>query len=226
MAVVKMGEGSILSNEATFRVLRDNLTKIPLKNRKNAVKLLKQSIKDKIAAREKSIKTGLNDKGEKLKPLTIKNYQKEVRGHKDALKTLAKLNPKIIDEVVSQEFIETLSLPARRTLIEQITFGQPNRAGESKAPSMSDKAVPAALIEGMPKEALELVHLGVITDLITEPQLKNVPQRNIIALQAIEVGKFNPQTNELVETTLDEAIIDTKHPNYPVGNKGKNYRYS
>ncbi len=221
MSVVKMGEGSILSNEATFRVLRDNLTKIPLKNRKNAVKFLKQSIKDKIAAKEKSIKTGINDKGEKLKPLTIKNYQKEVKGHKDALKTLDKLNPKIIDEVVSQEFIETLSLPARRTLIEQITFGQPNRAGESKAPSKSDKAVPAALIEGMPKEALELVHLGIITDLITEPQLKNVPQRNIIALQAIEIGKFNPQTNELVEITLDEAIIDTKHPNYPVGTKGK-----
>jgi predicted GNAT family acetyltransferase len=221
MAVVKMGETSILSNEATFRVLRDNLTKIPVKNRKNAVKLLKQSILDKIAVREKSIKTGLNEKGEKLKDKTIKNYKKEVKGHKETLKTLAKVNPKTIDDVLSQEFIETLSLPARKALLEQVTFGQPNKPGESTAPSRSNKAVPAALIEGMNKDALELVHLGPITDLITEPQLKNVPQRNIVALQAVEIGNFNAQTNKLTEITLDEAILNTKHPNYGFGTKGK-----
>ena len=222
MSVVKMGEGSILSNEATFRVLRDNLTKIPVKNRKNAVKLLRKSILDKIKKRQDTIKSGVSEKtGKPLKDLTIKNYKKEITGHKETLKTLAKVNPKSIDDIVSQEFIETLSLPARRTLIEQITFGQPNRAGERKAPSKSDKAVPAALIEGMLKESLELVHLGPITDLITEPQLKDVPQRSIIALQAIEIGGFNAQTNELTEITLDESILNTKHPNYAFGTKGK-----
>ena len=40
MPVVKMGEGSILSNEATFRVFRDNLSQIPLANRKKALESL------------------------------------------------------------------------------------------------------------------------------------------------------------------------------------------
>ena len=49
MAVVQMGESSIMSNEATFRVLADNMTKIPEQNKIEALSLLKKNIKEKIA---------------------------------------------------------------------------------------------------------------------------------------------------------------------------------
>jgi len=223
MSVVKMGEGSMLSNEAAFRVLQDNLTKIPKKNKVKALKELKKSINDKIASRQATIKSGVSAKtGKPLTDTTIKNYKKEITGHRETLKTLNSVKPKSIDDVITNEFINTISLPARRVLLEQLTFGGPNRAGQTpKKMTAGSKAVPAALIEGMTKEAVELVHLGPITDLITEPQLKNVPQRNIIALQAVEIGTFNAETNKLKPLPLSEAVIETNHPNYPVGTKGK-----
>jgi hypothetical protein len=48
MAVVQMGESSILSNEATFRVLKDNLSLIPEQNKVNALNKLKSTLDKKI----------------------------------------------------------------------------------------------------------------------------------------------------------------------------------
>ena len=48
MAVIQMGEGSILSNEATFRVLKDNLSLIPEENKVNALNQLKSTLDKKI----------------------------------------------------------------------------------------------------------------------------------------------------------------------------------
>ena len=92
-----------------------------------------------------------------------------------------------------------------------MTYGQPNRAGTKKASTKGTKTIPSILIEGMEKDSHKLVHLAEMTDIITEPQLANVPQRSIIALQAVDV--LNPE------------VLPTTHPNYPFGVKGKTDRY-
>ncbi len=204
MPVVKMGEGSILSNEATFRVFRDNLTQIPEVNRKKALESLIGELEGRIESRRASIDSGT--KSDK----TINNYKKEIAGLESAISLIKAGKPKLIDDVVSTEFLTQLSLPARRKFLERLTFGDPNRAGTTKKPSKGTKSIPNILIEGMDADAVNLVHLGVITDLITEPQLKNVPQRNIIALQAVDVT-----------LPIEESVIETTHPNYPFGVKGK-----
>ncbi len=201
MPVVKMGEGSILSNEATFRVFKDNLSKIPEANRKKALDELVSNLQARIDTRQGTI-----DKGQ-ASELTIRNYKKEVAGLQELIKLINESDAKLLDDVVSTEFIQQLSLPTRRSFIERLTFGQPNRARTSKKPSKGQKKIPNILIEGMDTDAVNLVHLATITDLITEPQLKDVPQRSIIALQAVDV--------------LNPKVIKSVHPNYPFGVKGK-----
>ena len=202
MPVVKMGEGSILSNEATFRVFRDNLSKIPLANRKKALEALIGALEERITTRQAAIDSGTKT------ALTNKNYAKEIAGLKTVIDLIKKQNPETIDDVVSVEFLQQLNLPTRRAFLERLTYGQPNRAGtKKKTPSKGRKTIPSILIEGMEKGSHKLVHLGEMTDIITEPQLANVPQRSIIALQAIDV--LNPE------------VLPTTHPNYPFGVKGK-----
>jgi len=205
MPVVKMGEGSILSNEATFRVLADNLKAVPEANRKNAVNALKADIRDNI----KKLKALSKEKGKK--PLTIKNYNKKISNLQSSLKLIEDSNPTLIDDIVSEDFVKSLSLPARRELLERIASGSPNRAGTKVTPGKPTKPTVLALLKGMDlKESAKLFHLGEITDIITEPQLANIPQRNIIALQAVDIG-----------VDREGAILETTHPNYPFGTKGK-----
>jgi len=201
MPIVKMGEGSILSNEATFRVFRDNLSKIPEENRRKAVQVLEEDLRERIKTRQDAI-----DSGQKTKT-TEKNYAKEIAGLKSALQAIEDAQPELIDDVVTEEFLSKLSLPARRNFLERLTFGQPNRAGTQIKINAGRKRIPKILIEGMSKDAISLVHLAPITDLITEPGLKNVKQRSIISIQGIDV--LNPE------------VIEAVHPNYPYGVKGK-----
>ena len=202
MAVVKMGEGSILSNEATFRVLQDNLTKIPRENKVNAMNALRKSVQEAIDTKQEAINKG------NLTKTAKKIYLKDIGNYDTMLQLFESQRVESIDDVVTNEFISFLSLPARRKLIEQITYGQPQRVGAKKKPTKGNKAVPNVLKEGLDKESFTLIHLAPITDVITEPTLENVPQRHIIALAGVDV--LNP-----------EIIKNVDHPNYKYGLKGK-----
>ena len=201
MPVVKMGEGSILSNEATFRVFRDNLSKIPEVNRKKALEALVGAINKKIATKQAAIDSG------KKSPLTNKNYAKEIAGLKNVIELINEQQPETLDDVVSVEFLQKLNLPTRTEFLKTFTFGEPNKPGTKKTATKGQKLIPNILIEGMEKDAFKLVHLAEITDILTEPQLANVPNRSIVALQGVDV--LNPE------------VLESTHPNYPFGVKGK-----
>ena len=199
MNVVKMGEGSILSNEATFRVLADNLTKIPAKNKKNALKLLRKNLNNKITNLTEVI-----NEGEKKKS-TLDQYKKTVENSKKTLELIKDATS--IEDVIAIEKIKELTLPARRELIELIAYSQPNRHNETKGVSAPGSDVSKALIEGMGADARRLINLGVITDLITDNQMAKVPQRSIVAIQGVDV--------------LNGGPMKTIHPNYDYGLKGR-----
>lgn len=205
MPVVKMGETSILSNEATFRVMADNLKAVPEQNRVRALEVLKSSLKTNITR----YAVLANEPGKA--DLTVVNYLKKIDNLSKALKLIEDSGATSIDDIFSEDFIKSLSLPARKDLLERMTYGSPNKPGTKVTPGKPKKPTVLALLNGMDlKESAKLFHLGEITDLITEPQLKNVPQRNIIAIQAVDIG-----------VSREEAVIDTNHPNYPKGTKGK-----
>jgi len=205
MNIVKMGEGSIASNEAVFRVLKDNLSKVPAENKVKALEVLRQDLQDIANRRAESIKKGQGT------DTTLKKYQEEITNIENVIEAMKDMSS--IEQILNAEFLSQLNIPTRELLGKRITTGSVRRAGAPKKkvtmPTKSGKPVALALLEGMEAstETASLTHIQEITDLITEPQLANVPQRSIIALQAVDV-------------TVDD-VIETNHPNYPFGPKGK-----
>ena len=98
MNVVKMGEASILSNEATFRVLKDNLSKFPETNKIEALNALKKNLQENIYKK-------LNPK-KGTSPLSVKNYAIDAKGFQAVLDTLNDPNIKSIEDVLSKNILD------------------------------------------------------------------------------------------------------------------------
>ena len=195
MNIVKMGESSVVSNEATFRVLSDNIKSLPSKNKKSALKALKSELDLEI----KKLSSIESPSKSQLKTLGLYRRIKNQVSNSGATS---------IDQVLSSEFAKKISLPARTLLMGKVTSSTPNTPGaKSKTPSASKKPVALALLKGQPSEAKTKLNLGVITDTITDPELRNVPIGSVISLVGVDV--LNPE------------VLETTHPNYPYGVKGK-----
>ena len=193
MNVVKMGESSMLSNEATIRVLADNISTLPSKNRKNALSVLKKEINLEI---------------KKLKKNPTKQNLKTLSKYKVIKSKISNSDIVSIDQVISSNFISPLSLPTRVLLINKIAYGSVNLPGiKPKSAGKPSKSVPKALLKGQPEGAKTKLNIGFITDTITDPQLKNVPIGSVVSLVGVDV--LNPE------------VLKTTHPNYKYGAKGR-----
>ena len=183
--VVKMSQDGIISNEAMFRVLADNLTKLPEENRVKALEALKKEIKSR------------RDTAAKKKPFN------------DIIKLLEADNIQSIDNVVAPEFINKLSLGARVNLMNIIGYGTVNKPGQTKKSGTVDarSTVTTALLENQDDSKRDLVSISSIAEIITDPQMKNVPEGSVVALVGVDV--LNPE------------VLETNHPNYKYGAKGK-----
>ena len=183
--VVKMAEDGIVSNEAMFRVLADNITKLPVENRVKALEALKNEI------------IGKRDKAVKKKPFD------------DIIALLESDNINSIDDVVAPAFVDKLGLTARANLMKIIGYGNVNKPNETKNPGTIAKSstVTRALMENQDKSNNKLVNIGSIAEIITDPQLKNVPELSIIGIVGVDV--LNPE------------VLKSNHPNYPFAPKGK-----
>lgn len=205
MAVVKMAETSILSNEAVFRVGIQNIETLPKANRKKAVVELAKSMQAKIIKESDSLKRGVDDKGKPYTKNTINVKKKSINQYQRILDLIK--NNKYDDIVALGNDIDKFSLPEKTIIAKEIFYGDPNAAGAiSKKPGEPKTPVSMALVEGLDISKRELINIGVITDLLTEPSMKNVPNVHVISIvgvdvRATEVNKIN-------------------HPNYPYGVKG------
>ena len=196
MVIVKMAENSITSNESVARVLLDNIKTLPIENRKAAMVTLKEELNKKLSL--------LKDNPKKIKPFNKIN------------ELIKKNDFKVIDDIISEESIKQLPLPARAELITLMTGGSITEAG-GKPKSVNkinqqSKAVVQVLMKGFEDQA-EIVHIGKITDLLTEPQLKDAPVRSAFMITGVDV--LSAIDNK------EGSIVETNHPNYPVGPKGK-----
>lgn len=166
MPVVKMGEDSMVSNEAVMRVFLDNLTLIPKRNQKKALAMF----------------------AEQLEEEGLKRFAAAVR--KKNPKTFNEvLNAEFLRE-------NKISLKERTKAVKLITVGTPNVAGKKKkSAGTPGKPIPSALVEGMRKGENELVSLSKIMDVITEKAMEDVPANAIIAVQGVEVAKKDSKGN-------------------------------
>lgn len=205
MAVVKMAETSILSNEAVFRVGIQNIETLPKANRKKAVVELAKSMQSKIDTESASLKRGVDKNGKPYTKNTINVKKKSINQYQRILDLIKK--NKYDDIVDLGNDIDKFSLPEKTIIAKEIFYGDPNPAGTiSKKPGEPKTPVSMALVEGLDTSKRELINIGVITDLLTEPSMKDVPNVHVISIvgvdvRATEVNKIN-------------------HPNYPYGVKG------
>ena len=188
MAIVKMGRNAILSNEAVFRVLNDNVGTLPIKNRKNALSKTKETVAKKLASAKssKAIKT-------------FAGLQKAINESKATT----------INDILSEAFIKGLPLPQRAELSSIITFGSTNEPGQVSVTPGTPRAgsVAEVLLSNQSKDSYERIHLGYITDMITDPQLRDVPIGHIVSLVGVDV--------------LNSRVNKSTHPNYDYGVEGK-----
>jgi hypothetical protein len=200
VAVVKMGKSAMISNEAVVRQVIQNLktSKIPSKNKKEAFKLLSQDIKAQIqVVKERIDKAQSQDKQANQADANI------LKGYNDILDLISK--SKTFDEVVNK--ITDLNIGVRPLLISRITSGSADLIPKDNALS-ADKPVAKALMNGLPKAEYKRIHLGHLVSNITEPALKEVPDKHIMAFVGIDARAETP-------------IKSDTHPNYPYVLKGK-----
>lgn len=208
--IVKMGPDSMKSNQQVFNVLADNIQKLPKKNKVAALKALKQDLIESKNKLKEDLDRGTDLKtGKKYAETTIKNYKFTIDRIEGIIDTIKENKYKSIDEFISDvsKKHKLFTLDQRKELIGRITSGKPSVPGEKViVPGVGKKTVPKALLEGRPKEDRVLVHLGSLMDVITEPITKDVPERHVIGVTAIDI--------------FSEPVV-SDHPNYKGGLKGQ-----
>ena len=195
MAVVKMGEGSILSNEAVARTLFQNIQKLPVKNRKKALSVLKKRGKERL----KTLKAK-----DKLSPVD----KHEIRLYEELFRFVKSNKPSKIDDILSRDFTKKIPLGARAILIKTIGTGNPNKPNQTKRVGPpKEGSVSAALIEGRPKEDNAAVSISSIVEAITDPQMKDIEPRQVVAITGVDVR--------------NAGAVKTNHKNYEWGVRGR-----
>lgn len=200
VAVVKMGKAAMISNEAVVRQVTQNLktSKIPNKNKKEAFRILKEDIKKQIANVQKKINEDAKKGSE-----TANSDAATLKGYNDILDLISK--SKTFDEVIDK--ITDLNIGVRPLLIDRFTSGEPGLVPNDNALTVG-KPVSKALMKGLPKTEYKRVHLGHLVNNITEPALKEVPDKHIMGFVGIDARAEFP-------------IKSDTHPNYPYVLKGK-----
>ena len=215
MVIVKMGSDSILSNEAVIRVLADNLKSFSKDKKVRALKAFEdriQSIKEK---KQKLVDTGLTQKGKKATKNTIDTALGEIAKINDVQQMIKQVKVTSIEQLLTPKALKALKgITSVNIITQNIAYGKPNSPSAKKVtPGTPQTPVSKILLEGEGVESRAKLHLGSITDIITEPQLKNTPTRSAFMITGVDV--LSAIENK------EGSIIKTNHPNYPVGPKGK-----
>jgi hypothetical protein len=213
MAVVKMAESSILSNEAVFRTGIQNVETLPKKNRKQAVTNITESLKSKVKIESDAVKRGTDANGKRYAPLTMAAKEKIISQSKNILKIIQE--KKYIDIVDLLKDIKIFSLPERAIIVNQVFYGSPTAAGAKEIDINRSKPKTKVSVDLIGNADPSLIHIGKITDLLTEPSTKNIPSTHITAIVGVKVAeKVNGKW------VKSGGTIETDHPNYPYGVEG------
>jgi hypothetical protein len=224
-AVVKMAETSILSNEAVFRVGAQNISKLPLENRKAALVVMKQELARKIAKQKADLKRGTKiiedkknktiiDTKEPYSENTKKAKTKEINQYQNILDIIKKDKIRDIVDLLNKD--KKFSLPERVLIGKEIFYGNPTPIAGEKVDltkSRPGTAVSIALVKDSDKS---LINIGNITDVLTEPSMKDVPNVHIIAVVGVKVAE-----SKNGKWTEAGGPVETNHPNYPYGVEGQ-----
>ena len=161
IAILKMGQSSMQSNEAVFRVSADNIkTKFPERNRKRALTTLVSEIKNIPVSK------------------TFPESRKE-----RVLKFLE--GYKTIDQAF-ENISELKTISERGPIFDRVFLGKMDLNKDPK-PGTPRKATTIELLKGQPEGHRKYLHAQNINRLIQEPATKNIPDDHIIGITSINV---------------------------------------
>jgi hypothetical protein len=211
MSIVKMESNSILSNEAVVRVMADNIASFPKDKRVKALEVFRQVLETRRGKLDQAVKTGVGLSGKPVKEGTIKQYKEELEAIKDVQKMDKQIKAKTIDTLLtSKALVKLKAITSVNVITGNLGYGttnSPNRNPVKPGTYAKNPVAKALLGDNAPLEERSKLHLGAITDVITEPQLRKTPARSVFLITGIDV--------------LNPGIERTVHPNYPVGPRGK-----
>jgi hypothetical protein len=195
VAIVKMGQDSVLTNEALFRVAADTFrSKLPLENRVNALnKLLEISSSniDRISKISKE-KRSVADKALIKASQSLYNF-------------VNNNNFNSIDELFDN--INKLNPITARGLVSNLSFVGGVELISTKKPGNPSKEVAKALVDGLDKSYNKFISAQFINDMIKEESTSTIPDQHIISIVGVDV--------------VNSSIEKPNHRNYPYGVKGK-----
>lgn len=169
IAILKMGQNSMESNEAVFRVAADNIkAKFPERNRRRSLKTLIGEIK--------------NLPVNKSFPASRKARILEFLGEH-----------KTIDQAF-ENITELESISQRGPIFERVFLGKMAFDKDPK-PGTPGKATTIELLKGQPEDYRKYVHAQSLNRLIQEPATKNIPDDHVIGITSINV--LNPESLEI-----------------------------
>ena len=197
MAIMRMGNTAVNSNEAVFRWISPAVKKLPKKNRTEAVNVLKGIIDNRL-----SVLGGIEslNTGQKAEVKTLSHIQKFIKKNKiKALDQLIDAIPVDAKKRAKGNEDETLSLDTRGKLYT-LLFSPEGTSKASKKPII-------ALYDGIKNADQSVFTSDVVYKAIGEPSVLRSKKGEVIGVVGIDVK--NGEVNEV------------EHGNYGFGPKGK-----
>lgn len=171
--VIKMGDQAVISNEAIFRVLADNLSEVPAENKARAFQALKEEMNSLYEAAMKG---------------TVKKVQNELRS---IVEFFERPDINTYDDVL--ENAKDLTIGARPHLTSKMTTGDPLKPiPENVSKPTSSSTVVGPLLEGLENFNYEKTHIKHIIDMLYEPFMKDTPKRHVVAVNGIDITAEGP----------------------------------
>lgn len=206
MAIIRMADNAVNSNEAIFRWILPTILKQSVKNRKNALNAFNDSITKKIATLEERIKRNEGKVSKDvLRSLSdLKSVREFVKNNN--VKTLDELLNKVLEDAVKTEasgkqgYKVKLSLFSRATIFENI-FSTPEA---KKATGPVVKALFSGNLKS--KDANNFV-ASVVYKAIGEPAMLKTRVGEIMAIMGVDV--------------MNGGVEQIDHGNYNFGVKGR-----
>jgi len=209
MLVVKMGENSILSNEAVSRLLIERIKSLNLSEdtKKEAFSNLQERLNKFVEKYNAKLKEGkkAKDIDASIKnPYTLAKFisDKKIKDFNGVLKSISKM-----------------PTTAKAELIKLLTSGEARKAGDpAKNPNPPKKDSIANILLGDNKN-YSLLSIQSITDVLTEPSISNVPIGSVISVVGVKVAE------KQADGTYKQAggPISVDHPNYKHGAEGMSF---
>ena len=209
MAVVKMGQDSIKTNEALFRLASDTIkSKFSARERANSLKGLIEDIGNSAVTAENN-RRQKNGEAKLTEKEANKIYKDAVQSNK-VVAFIRENNFKTIDELLDN--MSSLKPIGERATVTKFLFTGGIELDKETKPGIPRSKSGLALVGNKGDAFYKYIHLQTLNNIIQEEATSKIPTNHVIAIVGVDV------LNGGVTSAAKGEVV---HGNYPYGLKGQ-----